>query len=125
MLNLLQGASLDSLSDLCGIGGKQVRRDFPKEKHFVPFDVFPLALGEAKEEHGPNPYPIGNDHAVPARSPLPFTGDALFDQPSAQIGVDHAPFRPLDSFAQALVRYPLAPDESRKPLRLEDSQAVS
>jgi hypothetical protein len=45
--------------------------------------------------------------------------DTLLDEAAAQIGVDHAAFRPLDSLTQAFVRYALAPGKPRKPFRLE------
>jgi hypothetical protein len=47
-------------------------------------------------------------------------GDALLDEAAAKISVDHATFGPLDSIAQALVRYPLAPCKPRKPFHFEN-----
>jgi hypothetical protein len=47
-------------------------------------------------------------------------GNALFDEASAQIGVDHASLRPFDGLTQTSVCDPLATGKPREPSRFED-----
>ncbi len=56
----------------------------------VGAEVGTLVLGEAEQEHRPVATPIGNDGAKAAALALPRPGNALLDEPAAQIGIDAA-----------------------------------
>jgi len=76
----------------------------------VPY-VFPVVFCKAEQEHGPVLRSIYDDRAVSARPSVPLPGNALLDQPAAQICVDDAAFSPRDCFDEACVVYVFLPCE--------------
>jgi hypothetical protein len=64
------------------------------------------------------------DRPIPARPSLPFSSDPLFDQATAEVGIDDSPLRALDRFEQTRIRDSLAPGKPPKPLRLVGLQGL-
>ena len=110
-------------------GGAIVRQelgsDVPQGLQLVVVDVLPLALGKAVEEERPILRSIGHDHAKPARSPLPWSRNTLFDEATTQIGVDKPTLGSLDRLFQTRVTDPLMPDETRDPFGFENPHGIT
>jgi len=83
-------------------------------RKLVVSEVLPLALGEAKQENRPGAAPIGDDDAKAAALALARTGNALFDESAAQIGINETVFGALHSLTKRLVGDPLTALETRK-----------
>src|SRR5258708_2195704 len=90
----------------------------------VVIDVRPLALGEAVHEECLTSAPEEDDGPVAFRPSLPRSGDPLFDDLTAKVGVDLTLFGPLHSLAQDGVRDTFFPGKALKPPGLEDSHIV-
>jgi len=84
-----------------------------------------LIFGKPEEEDSPITCPIGDDHAVPARSSLSLPGDALFDQATAEIGIDQTAFSSSDCLKQTGIRNAVLPGEPREPPGLEDLHEIN
>jgi hypothetical protein len=119
IFNLLQIANLKFFSNPGSVRGKPVLSDFSEDQQFVGANVAKRVFGKSIEENGPFSSPKGDNCPITAGSSLSLPCHALLNEASAKIGVDQASFRPLNRFAQALVRDPFAPRKPRKPFRLE------
>jgi hypothetical protein len=78
-------------------------------------DVRPLALGEPVHEKRSVIATEQDDGPVAFRFSLPRSGDPLFDDLAAQVGVDLALFGPGDSLMQGRIRNPFLPGKALKP----------
>ena len=65
-----------------------VRADRLQLGQFIWSDVLPLVFGEGVQKYRTALGLTGNDHAITARSSLPFSSNALLDQAATEIGID-------------------------------------
>jgi hypothetical protein len=66
---------------------------------------------------------IKNSYRI-AGTPLAFSGNALLDEPTAQIGVDQTTISSCNSLSQTRIRDVLMPRETRKPPVLGDPRGA-
>ena len=95
MVDLLQLALVNGLSDHGGAGGQPVRTDRAEGLQLIRTDVVQLVFGEPIEKHRPALHPIGHNHTVAAGSSLARPREPLLDKPASEIGVYNAALRPL------------------------------
>jgi len=56
--------------------------------------------------------------------PISVTGDPLFDDATAEIGIRHSPLRTCDGIAQGFILDPFPSGITHEPLRLEDPHSI-
>jgi hypothetical protein len=102
-----------------------VLRSFLELFFLVVIDVRTFALGESVNEECPGSSPEKDDGTVAPRSSLPWPGDPLFDDPTAEIGVDSAHFGPINRLTQSRIRNPFLLGKALKPPGFEDSHSAT
>jgi hypothetical protein len=97
---------------------------FPELFFLIVIDVRPLALGEPIHEECPGSVPEENDSPVAFRFSLPWSGDPLFDDLTAEVGVDSALSGLSNGLAQHCIRNRFLPGKALKPPGFEDPQSI-
>ena len=87
----------------------------------IVVDVRPLALGEPLHERRLGTATEQDDGQVASRSPPTRSGDPLFNDFTAKVGVDLALFGPSNSLTQGCIRDPFLAGKALKPSGFEDS----
>jgi hypothetical protein len=90
----------------------------------IVMDVRPLALGKPVHEECLGSAPEKDDGPVAFRFSLPGSGDPLFDDLTAKVGVDLALFGPSNSLAQGRIRNLFLRGKALKPPGFEDSHTA-
>jgi len=90
----------------------------------IVIDVRPLALGEPVYEKRPGTPTEQDDGPVAFRFSLPWSGDPLFDDLTAKVGIDLTLFGPSNSLTQDRIRNPFLPGKALKPPGFVDSHSA-
>jgi hypothetical protein len=94
-------------------------RGFLELFHVIVIDVRVLAFGEFVHEECRGPKPEKDDRAVSSRSPLPWPGNPLFDDPTAKVSVDLALLGPRYSLTQDCILNLFLPSIALEPSGFE------
>jgi hypothetical protein len=100
-----------------------VLRGFLELLFLIVIDIRPPALGEPVHEECPGSAPEKDDGPVAFRPSLSRSGDPLFDDPTAKVGVDLTPFGPSNSLPQDRIRNPFLCGKALKPPGFENSHS--
>jgi len=101
-----------------------VRADRLQLGQFIWSDVLPLVFGEGVQKYRTALGLTGNDHAITARSSLPFSSNALLDQAATQIRIDEPTPGALNRLAKARISNLLTAGKSCQPPGFEDAHVV-
>src|SRR5437773_188977 len=97
----------------------------PQLRSVIGSDVVAVALGEAEQEHRPLSAAVGDQGAVSPAFASAGSRNALFDQATAEIGIDETSFGARDGVGQAIVADVLTLGEAHEPSRLENPHPFS
>lgn len=87
---------------------------------FIFSDVLSLTLGKPVNKKCPFPRTLQNNGAVPLGLPMTWPSNALFDHPSAQIGINLAALGSPNSISEGVIGDPLITCKTAKPSVLEN-----
>jgi hypothetical protein len=112
MSYLNQGSVFEGSFDLVIAGVQERSCNLPQGDQLGVIDVFTFVLGEAEQEDR-SMRAEADKQAKAASLAFSWPRNALFDDPSAEIGIDQASLRALDSRNQARIRDAVLAGESR------------